>query len=132
MAKEVGRPIVHDRQKLLEAIEKYIDETPIPIVSEFAYLNGLNRTSVYEIEELSDAIKKLVSKKEVALERLGLSGAPNVSPMAIFSLKQLGWKDKQEIEHSGGLDMTSMSQEEFDRKAKEILEAFSKTQKDGD
>ena len=107
-----GRPIVHDRQKLLEAIEKYIDETSIPIVSEFAYLNGLNRTSVYEIEELSDAIKKLVSKKEAALERLGLSGAPNVSPMAIFSLKQLGWKDKQEVEHSGGIKVFATPQDE--------------------
>lgn len=52
----------------------------------------------------------------------------------IFTLKNRRpdkWRDKQEIEHSGGLDMTTMSQEEFDRRAAEILAAFAKTQKDG-
>lgn len=37
------------------------------------------------------------------------------------------WRDKQEIEHSGKLDMTSLSQEEFDRRAKEILSAYAES-----
>jgi len=38
----------------------------------------------------------LFDKKEAQLEKLGAFNVIN-STMAIFSLKQLGWRDKQEI-----------------------------------
>ena len=103
-----GRPRVHDRQQLLELLEQYIANTPIPILAEFAYLNNLHSQQLYEFPELSDAIKKAISKKEAALEMGGLTGSLNPS-MAIFSLKQLGWADSQktvtehEIKIVGGL-----------------------------
>lgn len=98
-----GRPIEIDRAKLVADLAKYIDETDIPIIAEFAYRHGLNRSSIYEITEVSDALKKLIAKKEAALERLMLSGKPNVAAGAIFSLKQLGWSDRTEVKHSGEL-----------------------------
>jgi hypothetical protein len=92
----MGAPRKHDRVQLLENFLKYIAESTVPIVSKFAYQNGLNRTSVYEIPELADAIKLCIAKKEAALEEGALTGTLNCS-MAIFSLKQIGWKDTQTV-----------------------------------
>ena len=44
----------------------------------------------------------LIAKKEAQLERLALEKQID-SRMAIFSLKQLGWKDKAELEHTGNV-----------------------------
>lgn len=41
------------------------------------------------------------------------------------------WRDKVELEHSGAVDMTTLSQEDFDKKAKEILAGYAATIKDG-
>lgn len=89
----LGRPIEYDREKLLADLEKYVNETEIPIAAEFAYLNGMSRSYLYEIPEISDAIKWLITKKEAQLERKGMNNEINTA-MAIMGLKQLGWKDK--------------------------------------
>jgi hypothetical protein len=61
---------------------------------------GVPSKHVYDFEEFSDPIKVLIDKKEAALERKALDGEVNTT-MAVFSLKQLGWSDKQQVEHSG-------------------------------
>jgi hypothetical protein len=95
-----GRPQEHDREELLRKLLAYIAETEIPIVAEFAAQSGLYRQQLYDMPELSDALKSCISKKEGALERQALAGKVNCT-MAIFSLKQLGWKDTQSHEHGG-------------------------------
>lgn len=85
--------------ELAESLEDYIDTTEIPILKEWCYQNGVPSKHVYDFEELSDSIKRLIDKKEAALERKGLQGEVDKT-MAIFSLKQLGWSDKQQVEHS--------------------------------
>lgn len=101
-----GRPQIHDREQLLKDFIDYIVKTDIPIVSEFAWTQGLHRQQLYEMAELSDAIKMCVTKKEYALESKALREEVNVS-MAIFSLKQLGWSDQQKIHHVGGINISS-------------------------
>lgn len=98
-----GRPQEHDREEILAKFLIYIAETPIPIVAEFAALNGLYRQWLYDTDEFADAIKQCISKKEGALERQALNGDVNVT-MAIFSLKQLGWTDRTEqtVQGKGG------------------------------
>ena len=92
-----GRPRVHDREDLAKKLQEYIDANDVPIVAEFAYLNGVSKGRLYEMPELAELIKKATTKKEAALERGTLNGSLCV-PMAIFSLKQLGWRDnKQEV-----------------------------------
>jgi hypothetical protein len=86
-------------QQINDKLNKYIDTTDIPIIAEFAYENNLRRQLLYENEVLSDTIKKAVDKKEAQLERKALDNDINTT-FAIFSLKQLGWKDKQEIDHT--------------------------------
>jgi hypothetical protein len=99
--KSVGRPKEWTPERinaLIVLIEQYTEETEIPILAEFCYKNNIYKQLLYDMPEFSDSIKKLISKKEAQLERKALTGEVNVTT-AIFSLKQLGWRDKQEIEH---------------------------------
>jgi len=104
-----GRPVtVYTPEKLKEIadkLEKYINETPLPIIAEFCYKNDLVRCSLYEYEELVTLIKKLSDKKQSYLEKMALSGDVNTA-MAIFSLKQMGWSDKQEIKQEVTVDVS--------------------------
>ena len=102
MAK-AGRPKIYTDEKIAEIcqlIDKYTEDTTVPIISEFCYTHDIRKQTLYAYDGFSDSIKRLIEKKEAMLEKLALAGKVNVT-MAIFSLKQLGWKDKQEIAHSG-------------------------------
>jgi hypothetical protein len=90
-----GRPREWDRAELARLISEYVDSTTIPILAEFAAKLGIRRQFLYEYPELKDAVERLIAKKEGALEREALCGNVNCS-MAIFSLKQLGWRDTHE------------------------------------
>jgi hypothetical protein len=90
------------REELLAALMAYVDDTEIPILAEFAVQNHVRRQALYEFTDLADAIKECIDKKEAGLERLMLTGKATTG--CIFSLKQLGWKDTQSIEHSGSID----------------------------
>lgn len=95
-----GSSIYGDRAELLKAFEAYIDATEIPIIAEFSYKNGFGKHVLYQYEEFSDALKKCTSKKEAALERKALEESCNIT-MAIFSLKQLGWSDRNDLTVKG-------------------------------
>lgn len=96
---------------LAEKYEKYIDETDIPIVAEFAYQNNINRQMLYDYDEFSTLTKKCIAKKEVQLERKSLSGEVNTT-QAIFSLKQLGWRDR--TDNKIIINTETLSDEEID------------------
>lgn len=93
-----------------ERLDEYVETTDIPILSEFAYKNNLTREYLYTLsktdEALFNAIKKCTQKKEAVLEKGALKGKLN-STMAIFSLKQLGWKDKQDEKDTSAIDVLS-------------------------
>lgn len=94
-----GRPRNYNAEQIeeiKEIMERYIDETDLPIVAELAYTNNIPRQTFYDYPEFSTLLKKLLDKKETQLEKLGAFNVIN-STMAVFSLKQLGWRDKQEI-----------------------------------
>lgn len=103
--------------ELLAAFADYIDNTDIPILAEFAFQNNMLRETIYKYDEFSTLRKRCIDKKEAMLERKGLLGEIDKS-MAIFSLKQLGWSDRQAIEHSGqmrvqsGVDVAALSPDE--------------------
>ena len=96
----MARPVVWTDKKIKETrdlINKYTDNTEIPSIAEFCYKNAIRKQRLYEIDELSDSIKRLLEKKEWKLENGALNGDIDKT-MAIFSLKQIGWTDKQEID----------------------------------
>lgn len=95
-----GRPPKVNIDDLINNADSYIEEADPPILAEYAHIHGITRQYLYELaskhEELSDTIKKISEAKEVKLERKALQGdyAPS---MAIFSLKQLGWRDTHDV-----------------------------------
>ncbi len=103
-----GRPRKYNKKEvddLLVKFEKYIKNTKIPIIVDFCAKNGIIKQTLYDYPEFSTLLKRCTEKKEANLEILTLKGSIN-APMAIFSLKQLGWSDKKEVEHSGSLGVT--------------------------
>ena len=98
-----GRPKAYNDEQVAEIVVKlteYVTDTTIPIIAEFAYQNDIPRHALYEYDEFSTLLKKMIDKKEANLERMALNKEIEKT-MAIFSLKQLGWKDKNETEHTG-------------------------------
>jgi hypothetical protein len=87
-------------------LETYIRATKCPMVSEFCYMHGVHKQRLSEITELASLRDWLICKKEAYLEKAGLALTKEHGGRAsfiIFSLKQLGWKDKTEVEHSGNI-----------------------------
>jgi hypothetical protein len=104
--------------KLAEDFKEYIDTTDIPIIAEFAYMNDIDRTLLYDREVFSTLIKKCIAKKEAQLEKMSLKGEVNTT-QAIFSLKQLGWKDKQE--QSITFNPANLTDEEIEALIKKMI-----------
>lgn len=101
----IGRPPKVNIEDLLADVDAYIASANPPIVAEFAHRHNITRQYLYELADrhrangdrrLSDAIKGISEAKEVKLEKGALTGDYN-SPMAIFSLKQLGWSDNKNV-----------------------------------
>lgn len=99
MAKR-GRPPKVNINDLINDADEYIEKANPPILAEYAHMHNITRQYLYELangnQDLSDTIKKISEAKEVKLERNALLGIYQPS-MAIFSLKQLGWKDAADV-----------------------------------
>lgn len=107
--KPTGRPKSekYNVEKMVSILEEYTDnclrKKIVPIFKEVCVNEHWNYHYVMTIkndegkESLNDSIKRLIDAKEFMLERKGLEGTISKS-MAIFSLKQLGWKDQREVE----------------------------------
>ena len=97
-----GRPKEYTPERLNEIIKKmeeYTESTELPIAAEFAYLNKIRRTTLYDHKELSNALENMIAKKEFTLLRKGLDGDYN-SQIVKLALAQLGYSDKQETQHT--------------------------------
>ncbi|MDU0328594.1 hypothetical protein RW092_00045 [Paenibacillus sp. 3LSP] len=109
--------------ELVEKFREYIRETELPIIAEFAYQNEIDKTLIYDKDEFSTLRKIAIAKKEARLERGTLIGEYNPT-MAVFSLKQLGWTDKQQVEatnHNMNTDVTNMTPEERRARIDELI-----------
>jgi hypothetical protein len=107
---KVGRPSVYDNPSDLQTeAEKFFAECELkkkrPTITGLCYSLGFeSRQSFYDYEEkplFSYIIKRLrlyvESGYEEALSQNNCTGA-------IFALKNMGWKDKNETELSGGIE----------------------------
>ena len=103
----MGRPPKVKIEDLINDADAYIAEADPPILAEYAHKHGITRQYLYELAEkdkdLSDTIKKISEAKEVMLEKKALAGKYAAS-VAIFSLKQLGWRDSVEVTDSKALN----------------------------
>lgn len=106
-----GRPLAYDTpEKLLEAITAYFDQNTRVTLAGLALALGIDRQTLYnyaERNEYFDIIKKARETVEAKYEeRLVWDNAPTGT---IFALKNMGWKDKTEQEHSGSLAITQIT-----------------------
>lgn len=97
--------------EICNALDNYtnqcIKKKEVPILKEVFVKKGWSYDYVCKIlngrlleandDRLDTSIKNLISAKEYMLERLGLKGMINPT-MAVFSLKQLGWRDQQQVD----------------------------------
>ena len=96
----MARPKTGKYDNLVQDIIDYTEQTEYPILKELCYLKHYNYDYVMQLqrdnEELSQSIEELLYKIESYLEREGIKG--NLAQtMAVFTLKQLGWRDNIEV-----------------------------------
>lgn len=121
----MARPRKLDYQTLIDDADAYIASADPPILAEYAHLHGITRCYLYQLAEaeknagrpeLSNTIKKISEAKEFILEKNALNGKYN-STMAVFSLKQLGWRDRMEYTDTSALDKLDQILEETKKNA---------------
>ena len=98
----MARPKTGKYDNLIKDIVDYTNNTEYPILKELCYLKHYNYDYIMQMqrnnEELTQSIKELLYKKETYLEREGIKG--NLAQtMAVFTLKQLGWRDTIEVQN---------------------------------
>lgn len=138
MAHPGGRPLKFDSPAEIEALANdYFKVTPSNqwTITGLALALDTNRETLMNYEardEFFDTIKKLKAKIEHAYE---LHGMKTGGSFDIFRLKNMGWKDKQEVEHSGGEDPISLLLGKYglsegtnnDRKTDESIQSSSES-----
>ena len=111
----VGRPSKYEErfcQEVEEAMGQGLSLTA------FAGLIDVDRSTIDEWRdahpEFSLAVNRAKAKRLLHWERAGLKvsekgGGPGTATVIVFGLKNMGgdeWRDKQEIEHQGGIGIT--------------------------
>ena len=98
-----GRPrIWKDAFELEELVNQYFDSTDRPTLSGLAVYLKIDRQTLYnykERDEFFDIIKRATSKVESIYEERAIY--ENNPTGVIFALKNMGWTDKQQLEHTG-------------------------------
>ena len=96
----MARPSTGKYDNLVKDIKEYTKNTDYPILKELCYKKHYNYDVIMakqrDDEELCQSIKELLYKKEAYLEYNGVHGKLS-NTMAVFTLKQLGWRDLVEI-----------------------------------
>lgn len=102
----------YETEYIVEQIELYLEREEIPILKDLCYQQNWDYDYFMVLrgrdEEVDRSIKKLINRKEAQLEKLALQGKIDKT-MAVFSLKQLGWKDRQEIALSDDAKLKAMT-----------------------
>lgn len=117
----MGRPLLFESPEELSAsVMDYIQNEKKPTLAGLAYSLGIDRQTLYnykERPEFFDIIKKATDYVEYKYEeRLIYETNPTG---VIFALKNMGWKDKQEIEQSSTIkdergDLSKLTDEELE------------------
>ena len=110
-----GRPrTIESPEEMDRLVDEYLEKceeekTPITLTGCILHLGLHSRESLDEYgrreDKFSDSIKRIKMIVENAYE-LNLHGTTSTG--SIFALKNMGWKDKQEVEQSGDLNINIM------------------------
>jgi len=105
-----GRPPIWDDPDAFDKkVDEYFETEKSPTWTGLAiHLGFESRKSLDDYAkkpEFSYSVKKGLQRIENVYEKAILKGNP---AGAIFALKNFGWKDKHEVEQSGGLNITAV------------------------
>lgn len=113
----VGRPLKYTVEELPAKVNEYFETQERQTLSGLALFLGIDRQTLYnyrERDEFFDIIKESVNRVEAKYEeRLIYENAPTG---VIFALKNMGWKDKSEVEQSGGLTINWKEERTYETK----------------
>lgn len=122
--------------KLLRKLVEYIETEEYPTVPDFCRKHRIYKQRLYEFanekslnkddlgkepigQYYSDCLKRMANNQEAFIEDNAVNNKVPLA-FAIFKLKQLGWTDRQQIEHSATDDIIKM----IEAKNKMIKEAI--------
>lgn len=108
-----GRPPIFETpEDLTKAVDEYIANTAIGMVTVTGlcmWLGFTSRQSLYDYKKrdgfsypIEKALMAVENSYELSLRSQSVTGA-------IFALKNMGWKDKTETEHSGEMRITPVT-----------------------
>jgi hypothetical protein len=114
----MARPRIYETaEELQKEVDRYFDSTPQSeiAISGLAYHLGFaDRQSLYDYEKddrFSCIIKRARLRVELAYEwRLN----SNTCTGAIFALKNMGWRDRQEVESHGSLSINWIEERTYE------------------
>lgn len=124
-----GRPrIIDSPEEFDRRVDSYYaecvaDEKPFTLTGVIIALGLSSRQSLDEYlayEGFSDCVKRAKLLVEHQYEKALHSNSPTGS---IFALKNFGWKDKIETEHSGKLQLTDMTDDELERRIQALKQS---------
>lgn len=130
-----GRPTKYEQRFCEEVIEHMKDGASL---TSFAAEIGVARSTINEWidnqPEFSEAVK--IGKARCAawwekLSRQNAAEGGGNATLCIFGLKNMAaedWRDKQEIEHSGSIDVNKMTDDALDRRIAELINATTSTE----
>ncbi len=120
---EMGRPKLEINETQLKAIMRFN-----PTLKDVAaYFDCSEDTVERRCQEYGNCTFAEFRDKNMVHTRLSLvrkaveKAEAGDNTMLIFSLKNLcGWRDKQEVEHTGGVKLQAQSDEDLKKRAKEL------------
>lgn len=107
MANEGGRPrIIESPERMDELVDGYQakcqeEDAPITLTGLIHHLGLSSRQSLDDYatyDGFSDSVKRAKLLVEMAYEHRLIAGGQAAGP--IFALKNMGWSDRQEVDHS--------------------------------
>lgn len=115
---EGGRPALFtDVNKLMESIDEYFENySPITITGLALHLGFESRQSFYDYEK-NEVFSYVIKRARLRVESMyeeKLLGNNCTGP--IFALKNMGWTDKTELEHSGNMQLNWHEEKTYEAK----------------
>ena len=117
-----GRPSKYTEDtcaKAQEYLEKYEEHGDVmPSIVGLAYVLDLHRDTIHawrhddDKKQFSDILEKINQKQQLVLLNKGLAGEFN-SNIVKLALGKHGYSDKQDTNHTGGIDLSGKSEAEL-------------------
>lgn len=114
--KKTGRPKEYTDEvisKEAKELLQYVENTELPLIQEFTYNKKYNRAKLSELSnnniEFRNALDKLKEKQHNTLVSRSLAGDYNPTIAMLLLKNNHGYKDKQDVEHSGHVEGTKIN-----------------------